>query len=188
MAEACPTTVGHVQQDGRHPVIAGFAALGGVAVILGVVVGVVVIVGTRLTGLGGGSASADASLDIPSLPSLVSHSPLPSGPSEPDVAVSSDTPSASTSTSATAITLAASTTSVTSMQQVTLTGTYDGGDGEIVQVQEESGGSWAAFPIPGVAVSGGRFTTYIQTGHTGTFRVIDTTTDATSNAVTITVQ
>lgn len=175
-----------MQQDERHPVIAGFAALGGVAAILGVVLGIVAIAGAHVFGIGGGSASADASLYIPSLPSLVSHSAIPAPPSQPDVAVPSN--SASVSTPPTSITLVASQTAVAAMEQVTLSGTYAGGEGEIVQVQEESGGSWTAFPIPGVAVSGGQFTTYIQTGHTGTFRVIDTSTGATSNSVTITVQ
>jgi len=185
MPEACPTTVVGVQQDERHPVIAGLAALGGVGVILGVVLAVVTLVSTHVFGLGGGSASADQSLDIPSLPALVSHSAMPAPPSEPDVAVPTDSASMSMSTS---ITLTADQTSVAPMQQVALSGSYTGGDGEIVQVQEKSGRSWTNFPIPGVAVSGGQFSTYIETGQTGTFRVIDTSTDVTSNSVTITVQ
>ena len=76
------------------------------------------------------------------------------------------------------------------MQRIDLTGTYPGGEGAVLQVQRATGpgDSWVDFPVT-VTVSGGTFSTYVQTGRTGPnrFRVIDTDNDEPSNEVTITI-
>ena len=78
--------------------------------------------------------------------------------------------------------------SVSPMQQIDLTGTYQGGEGAILQVQRLEDGAWSDFPVT-TSVSGGTFGTIVQTGQIGPnqFRVIDTDTEAISNEVTVTV-
>ena len=74
------------------------------------------------------------------------------------------------------------------MQQIDLTGTYQSGEGAILQVQRFEDGTWSDFPVT-MSVSGGTFATYVQTGRTGEnkFRVVDTDADVVSNEVTVTV-
>ncbi len=88
-----------------------------------------------------------------------------------------------------AITLTASPLQVPVYGQITLTGTYSATDGTTLQVQrQESNGTWADFPVD-ATVTGGTFSTYIETGRTGTnnIRMIDPATSATSNVVTVDV-
>ena len=61
------------------------------------------------------------------------------------------------------------------MQQIDLTGTYQAGEGAILQVQRMENGAWSDFPVT-MSVSGGTFATYVQTSRTGPneFRVVDT--------------
>jgi hypothetical protein len=190
----------------------GFLALAGVAVAVGLVLGVVGIFASHAAGVGGESVSdAGASLYLPTpsetgfdiggvvLPTG-SATPSESGSSSPSTSTEpseSTSPSESSSPSnspskpakQTSINLTASPTTVSPMGNITLTGTYPNGEGEIVQVQRKQGGAWVDFPVPGVAVTGGRFSTYIQTGQPGAqlFRVIDTSNHQTSNTVTVTV-
>jgi len=188
----------------------GFLALAGVAVAVGLVLGVVGIFASHAAGIGGESASdTGASLYLPT-PSetdfdlgtvvIQTASPAPTeSASASESAEASDssspsespTPSHSPSKPAkqTSITLTASPTTVSPMGNITLSGTYPNGEGEIVQVQRKQGGAWVDFPVPGVAVTGGRYSTYIQTGQPGPqlFRVIDTSNHQTSNTVTVTV-
>ena len=72
--------------------------------------------------------------------------------------------------------------------QINLTGTYQGGEGAILQVQRFEAGSWTDFPVT-MSVGGGTFATYVLTARTGPnkFRVVDTDSDAVSNEVTVTV-
>ena len=101
-------------------------------------------------------------------------------------------PSPGTETSSEApaegISLSAAQQSVSPMQQIDLTGTYQAGEGAILQVQRKENGAWSDFPVT-MSVSGGTFATYVQTSRTGPneFRVVDTDSDVVSNEVTITV-
>jgi hypothetical protein len=60
----------------------------------------------------------------------------------------------------------------------------------VLQVQRATvpGDSWVDIPVT-VTVSGGTFSTYVQTGRAGPnrFRVIDTDKEQTSNEVTVTI-
>jgi hypothetical protein len=224
--------------DERHPVLVGLAALAGVAIAVGAVLGLVGVFASRAAGIGGDVATdTGASLYLPSpvpteitIGSVVIPAYDPSAPvasitlpgdtetaspatSAPAASESpSETPSSSGSPSAsggvtlgpsappafvdtattptlTPITLVAAKASVAPMENITLTGSYPDGEGAVIQVQRKSGSHWVDFPVPGVAVTGGRFSTYIQTGQPGaqSFRVIDVATHRTSNVVQITV-
>ena len=76
------------------------------------------------------------------------------------------------------------------MARIDLTGSYPTGEGAVLQVQRATGpgDDWVDFPVT-VTVSGGQFSTYVQTGKAGPnrFRVIDTDTDLASNEVTVTI-
>jgi hypothetical protein len=84
------------------------------------------------------------------------------------------------------ITLLSAQTEVGPMEPIDLTGSYVGGEGAILQVQQFEDGAWADFPVT-VPVNGDSFTTYVQTGDVGPnrFRVVDTETGEESNEVRI---
>ncbi|NYG54504.1 hypothetical protein [Nocardioides perillae] len=186
--------------DRDRPVLTGLLALVAVAVVVGVVLGVATLLGTRVLGLGEASGSTGQATDADTL-FLPPPSPTdpPSGPlvtlapdGGPTQVVEAPTaepsPTESESPEAGEISLSAGQTSVSPMGQIDLTGTYPGGEGAILQVQRFEGGSWSDFPVT-VSVSGSTFATYVQTGRVGEarFRVVDTDSGVESNEVTVRV-
>ena len=187
-------------QDEKHPILAGLIALVSVTLAVGVVLGIVAIVGAHVFGAGGddGSSSAGQTLYLPTpSPTPTPDSPLvtlaPSTesaqPTEEPTDTATASPSESPSAPAKQITLSAGETSVAPMQQIDLSGVYPGGEGAILQVQRKLGGRWQDFLSVNAAVSGGQFSTYVQTGQLGVqkFRMRDTTSGMTSNVVSVTV-
>jgi hypothetical protein len=178
----------------QHPVVAGLVALVGVGLAIGLLAGGATLVATRMMGLGEETTATDStarqSMYLPK-PEPTTASAASSAPTLP--AASEPTgPVLTTPTKDTGITLTAAQTTVGQMGRIDLTGTYSTGEGAVLQVQRASGpgdDSWVDFPVS-VTVSGGQFSTYVQTGRTGPnrFRVIDTDSDQVSNEVTITVQ
>jgi hypothetical protein len=185
----------------EHPVAAGLIALAGVGLAVGLVIGIVVLVATRMMGLGGENASAQTT----SQESLYLPKPeKTTGPSGPLITLSpgeSESPTEQSSQgepqhskspkpakAKKEISLSASQTSVEPMDQIDLTGVYPGGEGAILQVQRFTSGSWQAFPVT-VSVSDETFATYVQTSQSGVnrFRVTDTDSGLTSNEVKITI-
>lgn len=186
-----------MDKDEKHPILAGLVALVAVAVAVGLVLGVVVLAGTHVLGISGDatakSSGDGASLYLPS----PSATDTPSGPmvtlsGEPSETAGS--PHASTSAPARSkspekkITLQAGVVSAASMQLFDLTGVYPDGEGAVLRLQRKSPGSgWEDFGIQDVAVSGGQFSTQVQTGRTGIqkFRMKDIDTGTLSNVVTV---
>ena len=171
-----------------RPVLAGLLALVGVAVAIGLLVGLAVIVGVKATGIDSTASATDESatpstFNLPRPTDTGSSIPAPEESVEPSPGEES-----SSSAPAQAISLTAVQQSVSPMQQIDLTGTYQSGEGAILQVQRREGDTWSDFPVT-ASVSGGTFGTYVQTSKVGPnqFRVIDTDTDAISNEVTVTV-
>ena len=186
-------------QDENHPITAGLVALVSVTVAVGLVLGVVTLVATHVLGIGGhdnGSSSADQTLFLPTptptpTPSgpLVTLAPQSSSTAQPSATdTATDLPTESSSP-AQQITLSAGETAVSPMQQIDLTGVYPGGEGAILQVQRKLDGQWQDFLSVDAAVSGGQFSTYVQTGQLGVqkFRMRDTTSGLVSNVVSVTV-
>ncbi len=181
----------------NHPVLAGLAALVGVGLAIGLLLGVITMVGTDVVGLGGESVSVDASAGESLYVPEPSETEGPSGPlitlaPEEKSGQETDEPEESPSKSESAgpkISLQAGQKSVGSMDRIDLTGAYPGGEGAILQVQRRQGGSWEEFPVT-ASVSNETFSTYVQTGRTGKnkFRMIDSDSDVTSNPVTVTVK
>ena len=182
--KAAPT---HMDTENR-PVLMGLVALVGVAVAIGLLGGLAVLAGVEATGIGdtssssSGDASSSATFRLPR-PSETATETATEEPAEPEpgTETTSEAP-------ATRISLSATQQSVSPMQQIDLTGTYEGGEGSILQVQRFENGSWSDFPVT-MSVSGGTFATYVQTSRTGPnkFRVADTDSDAVSNEITVTV-
>jgi len=171
----------------NRPVLTGLLALVGVAVVIGLLGGLAVLVGVKAAGIGGGS---DASDDTTASATFRLPRPTDTGSSIPEPEQTSE-PGAGESTSEApteVISLAATQQSVSPMQQIDLTGTYQSGEGAILQVQRLENGDWSDFPVT-MSVSGGTFATYVQTSRTGPnkFRVVDTDSDMVSNEVTVTV-
>jgi hypothetical protein len=191
MPEQLPDRAG----DG-HPIAAGLAALVGVAVAVGLILGLVVLAGTQVLGLDGGASNEQAgsgrSLYLPP----PEKTPTPKGP-QITLAPGQDSsdhaggkkpgkePSASKSTRK-QIALSASTTSASPMEQFNLTGVYPGGEGAILTVQRFQDGSWQDFPATG-SVSGEAFQIPVQTSQPAVnrFRVVDSDSGLASNEVRV---
>lgn len=84
------------------------------------------------------------------------------------------------------ISLSASPLEVSPMQRIDLTGTYPGGEGATLQVQRFEGG-WSAFADVTATVRDQTFATYVMTGRTGMnrFRVVDSSSGKSSNPVRV---
>jgi hypothetical protein len=185
----------------EHPIVSGLLALVGVAVAVGLVLGLVSVVASHVLGLGG-SAGTDAASDERSmyLPPL-QPTPTPTaaqitlGPGSSGGtgqrahhrrAKPAPSPSA---TPAQRISLSASTTAAAPMEQFDLSGVYPGGEGAILTVQRFQDGGWSDFPATG-SVGGGAFQIPVQTSQGGVnrFRVVDTDSHRHSNVVRVTVR
>jgi cytoskeletal protein RodZ len=171
----------------NRPVLTGLVALVGVAVVIGLLGGLAVLVGVKAAGIGDNTEASDdttssATFRLPK-PTETSTETTPEETTEssPGTEPSSEAP-------AEGISLTATQQSVSPMQQIDLTGTYQAGEGAILQVQRMENGAWSDFPVT-MSVSGGTFATYVQTSRTGPneFRVVDTDSDVVSNEVTVTV-
>lgn len=181
-----------------HPIAAGLIALVGVAVAVGLVLGLVVLAGTSVLGLGGeaeeGTSTSEATMYVPKPQKTPKDTDpavtLAPGETESDPAGESG-PSESPSESESAreqITLSASTTTSAPMEQFDLTGVYPSGEGAILQVQRFEGGAWVDFNATG-SVSGGTFQIPIYTSQAGVnrFRVLDSESGLESNEIRITI-
>lgn len=183
----------------KHPVATGLVALVGVGLVVGLILGLVVLAGTRVLGLGNGEDTATGGSE------RSMYLPRPqktTGPSGPEITLQPGDEETSANpddgaqeqakkkdAKAKDISLSASTTSAAPMEQVDLTGVYPGGEGAILQVQRFQNGGWEAFPVT-VSVSDETFSTYVQTSQSGVnrFRVVDTDTKLKSNEVRFTIR
>ena len=177
----------------EHPIVHGLVALVAVAIAIGLMFGAGTLLVTKGLGLGGSGgalaedseAGSGASMYLPKPKETnLSTGPLVTlQPGEEETPGSTGSPQAPTG-----IVLQSAQTKVAPMQQIDLSGSYPGGEGAVLQVQRFEAGSWRDFPVT-ARVSGGNFTTYIQTGQTGVnkFRMADTDSGATSNEVVVTI-
>lgn len=182
----------------EHPVVLGLLALVGVAVVVGVIAGMVAIAGARMVGLddGDGSASGsqeEASLFLPSPePTRAADGPLitlaPGKRTEDEQGSEQLDGKSSSARPDQGISLQVASTTVAPMANIDLTGGYPGGEGAILQVQRLESGAWTDFPVT-VSVRDEAFATYVQTGQTGLnrFRVVDTDSGKASNVVKVTI-
>jgi len=182
---------GPVTTRREHPIFQGLVALVAVGVTIGLLLGLGTLLATQGLGLGDEAGTA---IDTQSGGSQTMYLPKPEQtavstgplvsllPGETEDAGSTGSPAPPTA----GIVLSAGQTAVALMQQIDLTGTYVGGEGAVLQVQRFEAGAWQDFPVT-ASVSGGSFTTYIQTSQGGAnrFRMADSDTGATSNEIIV---
>lgn len=179
--------------DEGHPILWGLAALVGVAVAIGLILGVVVLAGTRVIGLGEDSGStgtsAQRSLYVPKPEKTPSETEpqITLAPGETATQTPTKQPT-KTASPRKQITLSAGSTSVGPMERLDLTGVYPGGEGAILRVERFADGSWQDFGVT-ASVGDEIFETYVQTGVPGVnrFRVVDTDSGLESNEVRVTI-
>ncbi len=179
------------------PVVTGLIALLAVSLAVGLVLGGVALVGSRMLGISGDAsgstgASEKESAVIPKPSKTFANGPQVTLQTEGSEQTRTDLETESTETETAketkAITLQAGQTAVGNFERIDLTGIYPGGEGAILQVQRLENGGWAEFDAT-IPVSNETFVTYVQSAKTGVnkFRVIDNATGDASNAVTVTV-
>ena len=187
----------------RSQLLVGIGVLLAVALLIGGIVGLVALKAADVAGLNESDGTSSQDSGPPLGIGTNSRAPDPtsaptSAETSPDEtsgstgSTESSAPTTPTETTKTRkpkppkqITLDASPDSAGTYERVNLTGTYRRGEGTSLQVQRKEGGSWVDFPTD-ASVSGGTFSTYIETGQTGPnqFRVVDPTGRA-SNVVTV---
>jgi hypothetical protein len=170
--------------------LVGVGALVAVALVIGIVIGIVALGAAHVSGLSSAKSheAATPSLVMPTGNPTTTPETFPdpakaSGGSSPSSAPSSGTPTRTAKSRA--ISLQVFPANVRPGERINFTGVYARGEGRRLQVQRFEGG-WHDFPVS-ASVSGGLFSTYIVTSHTGTnrFRVMDTATGKASNAVRV---
>jgi hypothetical protein len=184
--------------DPEHPIAAGLGALVGVTLAVGIILGLVVVAGTRVLGLDGGSGGESSSSGRSMYLPRPEKTPTDTGPQitlapgdqssdRTGGSTPSDKPTESRSPRK-QISLSASTTSAAPMEQFNLTGVYPGGEGAILTVQRFQDGSWQDFPATG-SVSGETFQIPVQTSQPGPnrFRVVDSDSRLESNEFRVTI-
>jgi hypothetical protein len=180
-----------------HPVVAGLVALVCVGLVVGLVLGLLTLAGSRVLGLDGGSDDAQGGSN-PTM--FVPRLQKTHGVDEPQITLGAGPKRADKSPDeprhkprkpkppADKISLSASTTATGAMVPFDLTGVYRTGEGSILTVQRFEAGRWADFPATG-SVSNQTFQIPVQTSQAGVnrFRVRDTETGTTSNEVRVKV-
>ncbi len=172
----------------------GLVALVAVALVIGAVLAVAVLVGTRSLGLGesesaSGGSSAEDSMYLPKPePTEEESGPLVTLAAEPEPSESDAPAEPKSSKPTTPISLTVGQTEVVPMGQIDLNGVYPGGEGAILQVQRFASGAWSDFGVT-ASVSNETFQTYVQTGQSGVnrFRMVDSDTGLESNEIKVTV-
>lgn len=201
------------EQQWWRPVVTGLGALVAGSLVVGLVVGLVALGATQVLGGGGGDGTSSAEPERLVLPETersdddrraLHANPEPFVPvedreAEEDAAQAEEDEERREAEeederegrerNRRPISISASPTVVSPMERIDLTGVYQGAEGAQVEVQRREGSSWQDFGGVTATVSGGTFSTYIQTGRAGRnrFRVYDPAADAASAPVIVTV-
>jgi hypothetical protein len=155
----------------------------GVAISIGLVIGIGAWLVVKGLGLDAGSSNDTPGAAQPLAPLPSTALPVPS-----DLPTATASPGDTTASPSGGLLLSASPLLVKPMERINLTGQWPGHDNQSLLVQRYEGGQWSNFGVQ-VQVDVGTFATYVMTGRPGdqTFRVFDPTTQTASNEVTVTV-
>jgi hypothetical protein len=183
------------ESDWRRQVLIGLLVLVVVGAVVGGVVAVVTIKAADLAGIddtgananpglhqragGGGPGSGTSAPTTPVTSAPTTSSTAPTGPTGPTHSTAGDG----------GFTLTASPLAVATSQRIDLDGSCRSvPSGAVLQVQRKEGGQWIDFPVTATC-SGGTFSTYILTGHSGVnrFRMLALGSNETSNTVRVQV-
>jgi hypothetical protein len=180
--------------DDERPVralLTATAAMLGVALIVGLIIGGVAVVALRDVVSGSSEAAESASEDQLVVPKYEPTKGPADDPKIPGIKASKSPDKLNRTNEPTKakITLFAAPQSVSPGERINFNGVYvDGDEGVALQIQRRESGSWTDFPVD-ATVRGGSFETWIQTSRTGeqVFRVYDGAAERASNTVTVTV-
>lgn len=178
---------GDEERERQQEITAVIVKVLGVAVAIGLVIGLAAWIMVKAVGLNtGGTSDATAGGSRPVAPLPTTALPVPSA------SAPTDNPGLVTTTPSGPGTgdlyLSASPVFVKPMERINLTGQWPGHDNEGLLVQRLEGGQWSDFGVQ-VSVDVGTFATYVMTGRAGDqkFRVYDPASKTASNEVTVTV-
>jgi hypothetical protein len=186
------------ESDWQRQVLVGLIVLVTVGAVVGGIFALITIKAADIAGIDDttadtGSPRHDGSGPGPTESPTSPSSTSPSSPTDSTTPSSGGPSSGGSSTTTghpphTGIELAATPATVSTYQRINLTGTYPAPSGTVLQVQRKEGGQWVDFPTV-AKVDGGKFSTYIETGHTGVnlLRVVDIGGGAASNTVRVQV-
>jgi hypothetical protein len=158
------------------------------------VLAVLVILNVVWLGLLLGEEAVESTSSQSATPGRLSSSAGPSPASNPTVTPTSTTrPGAGGNTgsgSAEAIQLEDLAHSARPFQPVRIQGTYHGGADTFLRVQRWEEGKWLAFPVPTKTDQSGRFTTYVEFGQPGRYRlrVLDPNSGVTSKTFVLMIK
>jgi hypothetical protein len=168
------------------------AAMAGVALLVGLAIGGVVLAAVGTSDVGEAQVAAD---EAPQTMMIPKYSPTKSAdddfdlPSfEPDPTPRVDLGDAEKEGRGDLITLFVAPQRVGPGERINFNGVYRDGEGATLQIQRRENGAWVDFPVT-ATVRGGSFSTWIQTSRTGVapFRVFDPSLERASNVVRVTV-
>lgn len=174
--------------------LVALAAMAGVALLVGVSVGLVVM---AVAGFAGVGQEEEAAREAPQSLYIPEYSPT--GKFGDDLQIPSQSPSrsprfdlgekAQKPPEPKRITLFMAPQVVAPGERINVNGVYGDGEGIALQIQRKQGGVWTEFPVT-ATVRGGTFETWIQTTRTGRslFRVYDAQAGRGSNVVAVTIR
>jgi hypothetical protein len=175
------------ERDPRQELTAVVLKILGVAVSVGLVIGLGAWIMVKALGLDATESTAPGTGQVePNTPLPTTALPVPTDSKQPTpdntgLATRTGTPSGD-------LFLNASPVYVKPMERINLTGRWPGHDNEGLLVQRFEDGQWSDFGVQ-VRVNVGTFDTWVQTGREGDqkFRVFDPETKTASNDVTVTI-
>ncbi len=180
--------VGVRQRAEASQIVRALLVVLGLAVLVGVIFAVVSVTLLKSSGiLSQANPSNEHSKLIPQ-----SSSPATPTSTEPSTTQPAQTSTGLKTTTSPhphrTIQLTANPTAAGTYERINLVGSYHGTSSPTLQVQRFEGGQWVDFPTT-ASVSGGQFSTYIETGHTGVnrLRVVDPSTGQSSNVVEVNI-
>jgi hypothetical protein len=174
------------RRDRQQEITAVVLKILGVAVAVGLVIGIGAWVLVKALGLDAADSPSPGVAQIdPVTPLPSSALPVPTGSDLPTPDNTLTSPGASVNGD---LYLSASPVLVKPSERINLTGRWAGHDNESLMVQRFENGQWADFGVQ-ARVNVGTFETYVLTSRTGDqkFRVFDPSTETASNEVTVTV-
>jgi hypothetical protein len=168
------------------------AAMAGVALLVGLAIGGVVLAAVGTSDVGEAEVVAD---EAPQSMMIPKYSPTKSAgddwdlPSyEPSPTPKVDLGDAEKEGRGDRITLFVAPQRVGAGERINFNGVYRDGEGATLQIQRRENGTWTDFPVT-ATVRGGSFSTWIETSRTGEsqFRVFDPSLERGSNVVRVTI-
>lgn len=191
-----------MNEENENPVTSGLVALVAVAIVVGLLGGIIALVGTKVVGLGGGGGSSSGdgvavgdSLYMPDpepteLDSRLLVTLQPTETEEETSATASAPETTETTTEPsgdTALTLSTATYDIAVGDPLTLSGIYENGEGSVLEVWNNvNGGGWQKFNAT-TNVSGSLFSVDVITYQAGEieWQVRDPDSGTESNVITV---